>query len=121
MQVSPIIHVEIAAKDFAVADKFYAEVFGWTIEVDDKFNYHQFKTEGGPGGGFVPADGKNYNVGDIVPYLATDDIDATLQKVNAAGGKTLMPKTEIPGEGWFALFADPTGNRLGLFASQRPR
>jgi ferritin-like metal-binding protein YciE len=28
----------------------------------------------------------------------------------------LLPKTEIPGMGWYAIFADPTGNRLGLFS-----
>ena len=27
------------------------------------------------------------------------------------------PKTEIPGQGWFAIFSDPTGNRLALYTA----
>jgi predicted enzyme related to lactoylglutathione lyase len=26
-----------------------------------------------------------------------------------------MPKTEIPGTGWFAIFSDPTGVTLALY------
>jgi predicted enzyme related to lactoylglutathione lyase len=26
-----------------------------------------------------------------------------------------MPKTEIPGIGWWGMFTDPTGNKIGLF------
>jgi uncharacterized protein len=48
-------------------------------------------------------------------YVSTDDIDATLAHVEALGGKTLLPKTEIPHNGWFAFFADPAGNRIGLY------
>ncbi len=113
----PIVHLDISAKDPAAASKFYAELFGWKIAVDPNFNYHQFAAEGGPGGGFVGVDDQTYKAGDIVPYVGTDDIDAFLKKAESLGGKTLMPKTEIPGIGWFAFFADPTGNRIGLYTS----
>jgi predicted enzyme related to lactoylglutathione lyase len=32
-----------------------------------------------------------------------------------------MPKTEIPGFGWFGMFMDPTGNRVGLYTSMNPQ
>jgi predicted enzyme related to lactoylglutathione lyase len=32
-----------------------------------------------------------------------------------------MPKQEIPAIGWFAFFADPTGNRIGLFKGMGER
>ncbi len=111
----PIVHLEIAAKNPAELDKFYANVFGWKTEVDSQFDYHQFSAEGGPGGGFVQTDGKTYNPGDIVPYHGVDNIDTMLDKIQSKGGKVLMQKTEIPGMGWYALFADPAGNRLGLY------
>ncbi|MBI5033061.1 MAG: VOC family protein [Chloroflexi bacterium] len=120
MPSSPIVHLEIPAKDFAAADKFFADAFGWKIDVDERFNYHQFSAEGGPGGGFIAADGKQGNVGEVVVYLGSDDIDASLKKVNAAGGKTVTPKTEIPGVGWFAIFTDPTENKLGLYQDIHP-
>ncbi len=111
----PIVHLELAAKDPAAEAKFYREAFGWEIEVDPQYDYHQFKAEGGPAGGFVRVDNTTYKQGDIIPYIQTDDIDAALKKVESLGGKTLQPKTPIQGVGAFAFFADPAGNRVGLF------
>jgi len=112
----PIVHVDIAAKDPAAASKFYEDVFGWKTSHDSNFDYHMFTGEGGPGGGWVKV-GDEYKVGDVIVYLGTDDIDGALAKVVANGGKVLQPKTPIPGFGAFALFADPTGNRLGLYSN----
>jgi uncharacterized protein len=56
-----------------------------------------------------------YEAGDVVVYLETDDIDGLLKKIEAKDGKTHLKKTEIPGMGWFAFFADPTGNRMALY------
>ncbi len=118
MSAYPIVHIELSAKNLSEADKFYADVFGWKIEVDERFNYHQFEAPGGPGGAFVEL-GEQTKAGDILPYIGVDDIEAMLKKVEAAGGQALMPKTEIPGVGWWGLFADPTGNHLGLYTSMR--
>jgi uncharacterized protein len=121
MATFPIVHLELSAKDPAATSKFYADLAGWKIEHDPRFDYYQFSAEGGPGGGFVVPDGKQYNAGDVVPYLGVDDVDATLKRVESLGGKVLLPKTEIPGMGWFAFFADPAGNRMGLYASTTPQ
>lgn len=115
MSSHPFVHIEISAKDPATLSKFYKDLCGWKIEVDPKFEYYMFSAEGGPGGGFVKPDNQMYKAGDIVPYIGTDDIDAMLKKAESLGGKVLLPKTEIPGMGWYAFFADPTGNRLGFF------
>lgn len=117
----PFVHVEIPADNTLAAGKFYGDVFGWNIETDPTFNYSQFKAEGGPGGGFVSTqeatDGGmvQYKPDSLLLYIGSDDIDASLAKIEANGGKTVLPKTEIPGIGWFAIFTDPTGNRLALF------
>jgi len=55
--------------------------------------------------------------GTVIAYVGTDDVDATLAKLTKLGGKTLAPKAEIPGVGWFAIFADPSGNKVGLLQS----
>ncbi|MFL5654026.1 MAG: VOC family protein [Ktedonobacteraceae bacterium] len=111
-----VVHMDIPANDPATASKFYADLFGWNIQVDQAFDYHMFQAEPGPGGGFVKV-GENppYKPGEVLIYVSSDDIDATLAKAESLGGKTLLPKTEIPHTGWFAFFADPTGNRIGLF------
>ena len=53
-----------------------------------------------------------------IDACATDDIDASLAKAESLGGKTVIPKTEIPGVGWFGFFSDPTGNVVSLYTSK---
>src|SRR5437660_8747863 len=95
----PIVHIEIPAKKAEEAGKFYGDLFGWKIEADPTYNYVQFMAEGGPGGGFVEVGQSGlpieYKTDSLLVYVGTDDIDATLAKVESLGGKTLMPKTEI--------------------------
>jgi predicted enzyme related to lactoylglutathione lyase len=111
-----IVHVEIPANDPSSASRFYADLFDWKIQVDPGFDYHMFQADPGPGGGFVKVgDNPPYKVGEVLIYVSTDDIDATLAKIESLGGKTLQPKTEIPNSGWFAIFSDPTGNHLALY------
>jgi len=112
-----ICHVEIVAADPATSSRFYGDLFGWKMSampVDGSTTYHTFETPAGLGGGF-PSIGVDYKPGDVIVYISTDDIDATLARVTELGGRTLLGKTEIPGMGWYAQFADPTGNRLGLY------
>lgn len=119
MSQHSIVHIEIPATDAAATSKFYADLFDWKIEVDPSFDYHMFQANPGPGGGFVKVGEAmgDYKIGEVLIYVSTDDIDASLARAEALGGKTLAPKTEIPHTGWFAFFADPAGNRIGLFKS----
>lgn len=119
MSTHPIVHIDLSATDPAKSSKFYADAFGWKIEHDAGFDYYMFDAQGGPGGGFVKPDDQTYKAGDVVCYIDTDDIEATLKKIESLGGKTLLPKTEIPSIGWFAFFADPGGNRMALYTSMR--
>ena len=117
-----IVHVELPANDLEAAGTFYADLFGWKIQPQPEFNYMTFDAEPGPGGGFVKiGDEASYGPvskpGDVLVYVSSDDIDATLARAEALGGKTLLPKTEIPNTGWFGVFTDPTGNRVGLYTT----
>ncbi len=115
----PIAHIEIPAVNAGAAGTFYSEVFGWKIETNQTYNYVTFESEGGPRGGFAVPSEPTYKPDRLLVYLATDDIDATLATIEAHGGKTVLPKTEIPHVGWWAVFTDPSGNHLGLFLSAR--
>ena len=42
-------------------------------------------------------------------YVGVDDVDATIAKIEARGGKALMPAFDIP-QGRIAMVADPQGN-----------
>ena len=111
-----IVHIEIPAKGRADLAKFYAEMFGWEFEAMEEMHYTTWKS-GNVAGGFPDVDGSTYKTGDVVVYIDSSDIEADLKKIASKGGKTLQGKTEIPGVGWFAFFADPTGNRLALFTT----
>jgi predicted enzyme related to lactoylglutathione lyase len=121
MTPHPIVHVEIPSKDPAVNAKFYGDLFGWKLEKAPDFDYWQFDPESGPGGGFPGLnDEQGIKAGDVIVYIGTDDIPASLARAEQLGGKTLVPETEIPGIGYFAWFTDPSGNRLALYRSMNP-
>jgi hypothetical protein len=114
MKKRGIEHIEIPAKGRAELAKFYAEMFGWEIESNEEMHYTLWEA-GNLNGGFTDVDDGMYKPGDVVIYIESDDIEADLKKIAAMGGKTVHEKMEIPGVGWFAMFTDPTGNRMALF------
>ncbi len=113
-----IVHIELSATDRKKVADFYAQAFGWGIQHQDEMNYTLFEAAEGLGGGFNPVDGTNTKQGEVVMYVDSQDIDADLAKIESLGGRTLVPKSPIPGFGWFALFTDPGGNKVGLFMGQ---
>ncbi|UCD97607.1 MAG: VOC family protein [Chloroflexota bacterium] len=110
----PVLHIEFSAADRVAAGEFYRDLFGWEVVQMPEMNYATFSTGEEPGGGFNPISEEN-PPGTVIAYIGTDDIDASLAKAEALGGKKLMPKTEIPETGWVGLFSDPTGNIVGLY------
>lgn len=117
MSKHPIVHVEFTVNDLKATGKFFSDVFGWEVQQMPEMNYAMFETGDKLGGGFNPA-GENTPAGRTLAHIGTDDIDETLAKIEAHGGKTTVPKTEIPGFGWFAIFNDPSGNAIGLYTSK---
>lgn len=123
MSDHPIVHIEIPSRAPAKISQFYASVFDWPTESHPEYNYFTFQSGPQQGGGFTDVDGTppegypKQEINSVLVYIGTDDIDASLAKVEANGGKTLYPRTEIPGIGWFAIFADPVGNNLALYTA----
>lgn len=112
--VCAVCHIEVPAPDLAKAMRFYGEVFGWEIGEQLGPNYCIWHA-GDLGGGFsadmAPCD-DGMNV-----VLGVEDIPAKLEEIAKAGGAVVKGKTEIGGGyGFYALFKDPNGNRLGLWS-----
>ena len=114
MSKRSIVHVEIPAADQAAAAKFYQSLFGWKMQAMPEMNYTMWEDGSGSGGGF-PTVSAESPAGQVTVYFDSEDIEADLKNVEKLGGKVVMPKTEIPGMGWYAMFKDPTGNVLALF------
>src|SRR5207245_7943593 len=51
----------------------------------------------------------------IINYHVMNSVDEHVEKIKKAGGKIVAPKNEVPGQGWFAIFEDPSGTRLALW------
>ena len=55
--------------------------------------------------------------GTVVYINASPNIQKVLDKVKQAGGKVIMPRTQIP-PGFIAIIIDSEGNKVGLHAEQ---
>jgi predicted enzyme related to lactoylglutathione lyase len=114
---------EIPSTDLARAQKFYETIFDITLNPLDVANIKMrvFPLEDtmiGIGGAVV------YNAefykpsatdGPLIYLNGNPDVQIILDKIEAAGGKILVPKTEIsPDYGHMAMFLVTEGNRIAL-------
>lgn len=117
MSKNNVCHVEISVKDAIKASGFYKDLFGWKIDNAMGDEYIMFQPESGPGGAFSKTD--NHQPGNnVVSYFEVDDIDNYLKRAEELGGKQVVPKTEIPGHGWFGQASDLDGNVIGFFTGK---
>jgi predicted enzyme related to lactoylglutathione lyase len=111
---------EIPVKNFSRAKKFYETLFGEAIHEmpHPSYKYGMLPADmqnGGVGGGIVEGEGFEPSMKGPLVYLnGGDDLSVPLSKVEAAGGKILMPKTAIGPNGFMAHFSDTEGNKLAL-------
>ena len=112
---SPLIHFEVAGRDPAKLQQFFGEAFGWDINADNAMNYGMVNLSGDVGGGIGPAPEGDPN-GHAIFYVGVDDVEASLQKIESAGGKRIFGPMEVPEGPTIAHFADPEGHVVGLFA-----
>jgi uncharacterized protein len=114
MSKRAIVHVEIPSKNREESAQFYKDMFDWEFEhMPGDMPYTSF-TADNTGGGF-PELGDMFKPGDVIIYIASDDLEADLGRIEEKGGKTVLSKQEVPGFGHFAIFTDPTGNRVALW------
>ena len=92
---------------------FYQKVFDW--QVNEQTGYGLIDTGALPGGGIFPAP-PEVPLG-VAVYVGVESIEESVKKIEAAGGRIVVPKTEVPGMGWFTTFLDPEGNEMSLWQS----
>lgn len=113
---------EIPATDLARAQKFYETIFGFTMFPMDmpqiKMRLFPIEDRMGVGGAIVESEGFHKPSGTDGPLIylnANPDVQMVLDRIEAAGGKIMVPKTEIsPEYGFMAVFIDTEGNRIAL-------
>jgi uncharacterized protein len=112
---------EIPVPDVDDAQRFYGEVFGWTFSPMGEDYVAAHGPEGTMLGGIFKASGEDLGNGVRITF-GTDDLEAALERVTAAGGTVLTARTEIGGDmGWWAAFTDPAGRYIGFSTTNPPR
>ena len=121
-------HFEIPVDNHERALRFYTEVFGWELNPVPGVEYTRLLT-------------KRVNEKDLTPRpfevngalverdpqrrtpiitISVDDMEATLAKIAARGGKIVKGKTRFGSRGFTAYFQDSEGNVLGLWQVRSP-
>lgn len=116
---------EIPVSDIARAKKFYETIFNMTMgEMPDMFGMKMASfpidpMSGKVGGALAQSDMHKPSAEGSVIYLnANPSIQTVLDRIEAAGGKVVMQKTQISPEiGYMAFFTDTEGNHMGLHAN----
>jgi uncharacterized protein len=121
-----VVHFEIPVDDQTRAKEFYGSVFDWemndadmgggvvyttamTVATDESM---QPKEPGAINGGIMR---RSPDTPTPVITIQVDSIDEALKKIEAGGGTTVQPRTEIPNMGAFGYFKDSEGNTMGLW------
>ena len=114
---------EIPAIDLNRAQKFYETIFETNLIPLDTPNIkmRMFPIQDmmiGVGGAVVDSGGfhkPSLTDGPLIYLNANPDVQNILNRVEEAGGKVLVPKTQIsPEYGYMAVIADTEGNRIAL-------
>ena len=114
---------EIPTADLGRAQKFYETIFGMNMIPMDtpQMQMRMFPLENmmtGVGGALVHTDGFHIPSATDGPLLylnANPDVQLVLDRIESAGGKILVPKTQnSPEYGYMAVFIDTEGNRIAL-------
>jgi predicted enzyme related to lactoylglutathione lyase len=123
-----VVHFEIHAMDLNRLQKFYEDVFGWSItDMGPQMGNFRVVVTGkdngdsqwnGINGGITPRRGEGpKNGGPVNAFVCTievENIDEALEKIMKAGGTVATDKMEVPGVGFLAYRKDPEGNVFGI-------
>ena len=110
---------ELTTPDVDAARKFYTPITGWGTQQFDK-DYTMWTTGGAPFAGIFKLGPEQRQRGippNWMPYIEADNVDATTKKLTSLGGTVVVPPSDIPGTGRFAVVRDPQGATFGLYKS----
>ena len=128
--VDKVVHFEIPVDDAARAREFYGSAFDWDLSVADMGGGNMYTTvtttaideatrlptePGAINGGLMQ---RSADTPAPVVTIGVTSIDESLKKVEAEGGSTVQPRTEIPDMGAYAYFKDSEGNVVGLWETR---
>lgn len=113
-QHEKINYLEFPANDLAVAKQFFGNVFNWSF-VDYGPEYVSFTDETFNGGFYQSSNKSSSQNGAALVVIYSQDLEATLAKIQNANGKIIKPIFSFPGGRRFH-FEDPNGNEFAVWS-----
>jgi uncharacterized protein len=111
-----VVHFEMPADDVERASDFYESVFGWKIRRWEGPIQYWLATTGDEAD--MGIDGavarRTPPIERLVVTIGVGDLDDTVTKLVAAGGRALDEKQAVPGVGWHRYCEDTEGNVIGV-------
>ena len=112
---------EIPTEDLGRAQQFYETVFAQPLKREKFCGGDMVVLRGGAkpnsSGALVAFEDVRPTVQGSIVYISVDNLTPVLERAQAHGGDTLVPRTALPaGMGFFAQFRDCEGNRVGRWS-----
>lgn len=113
--------IDLTTSDVAAAKEFYSGLFGWSyadLPTPMGVPYTQFDLDGQrvAGMGPLPSDMSAGGMPSFwSSYIITADLDAAVDRVQAAHGEVIMPAMDVMDQGRMAMVSDPSGGIVGLW------
>ena len=112
------IHVDISADDPQRAADFFLRVFGWTVQKLEGPSPYWLITTDAPGAGALAVSAgvaqRQAPWQSVTPTIDVSSADEYTERIVAAGGTIVEPKTLIPDIGYLVSFKDTEGNVFAI-------
>jgi uncharacterized protein len=121
LKAGDFVWEELLTSDPEAASAHYAKILGYEVESMEMGGigtYHLLKVAGTGLGGVMAMPPGVEAPPHWLPYIKSDDIDATFAKAAELGGTGLMPPMDIPGVGRVCVIADPMGAAIAAYKSE---
>jgi uncharacterized protein len=109
---------ELSTPNLGAAEGFYTKLFGWKTRRDHAKSpsYVEVMHDGKPLASMLRSElSPHLKASSWMPYFAAADVDDALAIARRHFGKLLVPPTDLPGVGRYAVLRDPLGAPFGIF------
>ncbi len=109
---------ELMTRDAEKAKAFYAATLDWSFDSmaqPEGGTYWMAKVGDAPVAGIFTMDGPQFEgvAEHWFAYIAVNDVDASVGRAEAAGGKIRRPVFDVPGVGRIVILEDVNGAAMG--------
>ena len=112
-----INYIEVPCRDLAATKDFFTVAFGWNF-VDYGPDYVALENAGIDGGFYRSDKTATTANGSTLVVLYSTNLEATLEKVQDAGGEIIQSIFSFPGGRRFH-FTDPSGNEYAVWSEPK--